>query len=229
MFVRDAGAAMSWAANQVRGRSRDWHNDCLMFVRSCFNVGAHFPSAEKGWYGTRHRHTSWPPPAGVPIWWTNGRYGHVALSAGNGLCYSTDFLRHGSIDKVKIASVTAGWGQQYRGWSEDINGVRVHTKGEVYTTKPDMSARKVAEATKAGTKAYWGIVLKKAVAAEVGKGDMNLKSAALGHGFRTQYSLLQKKFLRSVGAAASSKQTDGVPGKRSLTWLGHRHGFDVSD
>lgn len=120
--------AVAWASKQVAEPSRSWEGWCLMFVRSAFGVSAVHPSAEKAWYATeRRRGTSTTPPPGVPVWWTNGRHGHVALSAGGGYVYSNDILRRGKIDKVSIAYITRTWGQTYRGWTEDINGVRVYS------------------------------------------------------------------------------------------------------
>jgi hypothetical protein len=34
-------------------------------------------------------------------------------------------VRHAKVDKVAISSITRTWGQTYRGWSEDVNGVRI--------------------------------------------------------------------------------------------------------
>lgn len=125
MSLRTGQDAIAWARAESTHRTRNWTGMCLKFTRMCFNVMSKYPSAEQAYYHTKYRHTSWPPPKGVPVWWTNGRFGHVAISTGDGWCYSTDYARTGYVDNVPIASITSNWGQNYRGWSEDINGVRV--------------------------------------------------------------------------------------------------------
>jgi hypothetical protein len=128
MTARRGMDAVAWAAAQHRDPSKNWYMLCLQFVRMALNVAAVHPSAEKAFYATtRRRGTQSTPPAGVPVWWTNGGYGHVALSAGGGYVWSNDILRRGKIDKVSIDYITRNWGQRYRGWTEDINGVRVYT------------------------------------------------------------------------------------------------------
>jgi hypothetical protein len=195
-----------------------------MFVRQSLDVPAKYGTAEKAYFKTTKRHTSWPPPPGVPVWWTNGRYGHVAISAGDGYCYSSDYKRHGKIDKVLISSITKGWGQRYRGWSEDINDVRVYTAAAKITK---IDASNVAAAAKARKSVTGGSTLKRAVAKEVGKGTMDLSNAILGGGFKTQYSLVQKKYFKVKGWKPKPGDTDGIPGIATLSWLGHRRGFQV--
>ncbi len=73
---------------------------------------------------TDERHTS-TPPRGVPVWWTGGTHGHVAISAGNGYVISTDWPRRGTVGRVSIATLTDSWNKKYGGWSEDINEVHV--------------------------------------------------------------------------------------------------------
>lgn len=225
MSLRTGNEAVAWGRAQVDNPSRDWTRLCLMYVRMCFNVAARYRTAEIGWYNTKYRHQSWPPPKGVPVWWTNGASGHVAISDGDGFCYSNDFLRTGKIDRVRIASITAGWGQQYRGWTEDVNGIRVYEPMK----RAQLAWRNIARATREEDDVPMGRVLKRAVADEVGKGNMNLGTKKLGSAFRKQYQLVQRKYLKSVGVEPNGKNDDGIPGKNSLTWLGERQDFDVID
>ena len=76
---------------------------CLKTVRGYYGVNAKYGSAEEGWYASKHKHEvpSSQVPRGVPVWWTNGKYGHVAISLGNGLCYSTDWKEPGRIDVLR--------------------------------------------------------------------------------------------------------------------------------
>src|SRR5690606_21592891 len=58
---------------------------CLKTIRTLYGVGPVWPDAETAWEHATQRHPETDPariPRGVPVWWTNGRYGHVALSVG---------------------------------------------------------------------------------------------------------------------------------------------------
>jgi hypothetical protein len=102
---------------------------CLKFVRTCFNVSSKYPSAISAWNNAKYRHgPSSAIPAGVPVFFRGGKYGHVAISLGNGMCRSTDYPRAGVVSDVKISTLAAKWNYPYIGWSEDLNGVRVWVK-----------------------------------------------------------------------------------------------------
>ena len=119
-----------FAQREHKRRSRDWSGWCLVFVRSCFGVAARYPSATSAWQHAEHRHRTTDPdaiPRGVPVFWTGGSqgFGHVALSRGDGTCWTTDLIRPGHVDVAPIAEVQRRWGMPLVGWTEDINGVRV--------------------------------------------------------------------------------------------------------
>src|SRR5262245_42493162 len=99
-------------------------DNCLVFVRTRYGVGPGAEDAAQGWRITDERHTS-TPPRGAPVWWTGGKHGHVAISAGNGYVISTDWPRPGTVGRVSIATLTRSWSKTYRGWSEDVNEVHV--------------------------------------------------------------------------------------------------------
>lgn len=213
MTIRTGQSALNWASNQHYHPSRDWTRDCLMFVRMSFNVGPRYGSAITAYYNTNSRHTSWPPPKAVPVWWAGGRYGHVALSIGDGTCWSNDYVRRGKIDRVRISSITNGWNYRYLGWSEDINEVKIYVPAQ-----PILDISNVVWAAKNSGNAVNGAKLKKALAAEVGPGSMVMTSNRLGRAFRAQYKKLQVKWYGTG---------DGIPGATSLTRLAGRHGLDV--
>lgn len=225
MTLRTGQEALDWAAHESAHPSKVWTRLCLQFSRSAFNVASRYPTAENAFFNTTKRHTSWPPPAAVPIWWTNGRSGHVAVSAGGGKCWSTDFKRTGHVDLVNIEDITRAWNQVFQGWTEDINGVTVWT--EPAPPRPVLDAEFIARAARKGEEAPNGVLLKEAVANEVGRGVMSVKSGKLGAGFRSRYKLVQKKYLQTQGVPKSDQGADGIPGRGSLTWLGKRQGFDV--
>lgn len=110
-------------------------NTCLKQVRLSLGIPAKYPRAIDAWYGAggrdgvdTHYMADPPPPAGVPVFWSGGpgSAGHVALSAGGGWVWSTDILRRGHWAKVPISLIHTKWGLKYLGWSETLNGVRVH-------------------------------------------------------------------------------------------------------
>lgn len=125
--------AVAWAVEQIAAPSKDWTNRCQEFTRRALGVGGGYPSAIAAWRGVakRDRHPGTSPPAGVPCYWSGGRYGHAALSAGDGWVYSTDIKRRGRVDRVPLTLIAERWGYTYLGWARTINGVRI------YGTDPD--------------------------------------------------------------------------------------------
>lgn len=126
--MRKGNDAVKWAHDQWEGGYNEWQGFCLRFVRMCFGLDAKYPDARTGWLQADFRHHNPKPqdiPRGVPIWWLGGKHGHVAISAGDGMCWSTDIKRRGMVDKVRIEEIHEKWGYTLAGWSEDINGARV--------------------------------------------------------------------------------------------------------
>lgn len=121
--------AVVWAVRQILHPAKDWTNRCQEFTRRALGVGGGAPSAIAAWRAVakRDRHPSRTPPAGVPVYWSGGKYGHAALSAGDGYVYSTDIKRRGKVDKVPLALIEQRWkGYRYLGWARTINGVRIY-------------------------------------------------------------------------------------------------------
>lgn len=101
---------------------------CHRTVRGYYGVGPVWPDAETACEQTDQRHPETDPqaiPRGVPVWWLNGGYGHVALSAGGGMCWTTDYRRTGFVDLAPIAALASWCRGRLWGWSEDINEVDV--------------------------------------------------------------------------------------------------------
>lgn len=106
---------------------------CLKNVRLAFAVPGRYPDAYSAWRGAGgtagpNTHTALPAPKNVPVFWSGGAhgYGHVAISAGGGMCWTTDMPHRGKFTLVPITQIHARWGLKYLGWSETLNGVRVH-------------------------------------------------------------------------------------------------------
>ena len=101
---------------------------CLRTVRSLYGVAALYPDAETAWERAERRHRTDNPadiPWGVPVWWVNGRYGHVALSLGRGRCLTTDYVATGRLGVAPIAALAPWCGGRLVGWTNDLNGVDV--------------------------------------------------------------------------------------------------------
>jgi hypothetical protein len=122
MLPRLGGSVLTWIRSH-----RTWSPEhCLQYVRTAFNVDPKYASAIDAWTGAEHKHHGDPtPPPAVPVFFAGGRYGHIAVSAGAGNCWSTDQPHAGSVAKVGIADLARAWGKTYVGWSEDLNGQRV--------------------------------------------------------------------------------------------------------
>lgn len=123
--------AVAWAANQVIHPSQNWKDMCLKFVRSSFDAPGMGGTALGAWGRAAHKHAGdLNPPRAVPFFFDDGHgggQGHVVLALGDGTCFSSDARRVGMIDRVTLASIHSNWGMRMLGWTEDINGVIVHT------------------------------------------------------------------------------------------------------
>lgn len=60
-------------------------------------------------------------PKGALVFWGGGD-GHVAISAGGGWVYTTDFSGDGTVSLVKASAITQGWGKPVSGWSQPYWG-----------------------------------------------------------------------------------------------------------
>lgn len=223
-MARTGQAALNWCAAQVAHPSQDWHNWCLVFSRMAFGVGPKYPDASQGWYNATYKHPGTAtPPAAVPVWWTGGSqgHGHVAVSDGNGYCYSSDILRYGKIDRVPIALINQKWGLPYKGWTEDINGVRVYSLPPQFPSLPAVDWSNVRDASMRTLPPQTPDVLRVEKALEA---EGLLPSAPAG-GYtgviwRQGYAGWQKR-------CGVPGPYDGIPGMKSLTLLGQKYKFRV--
>lgn len=150
----------TYARRESQAPSRDWTGWCAVFTRKAFGapaIGDHdgdgSADAEDVWKAAKHKHKTSNPaeiPRGVPIFWSGGRgdHGHAAVSAGNGVMWSTDIKRPGHVDLVQIDEVRRKWGLTLLGWTEDINGVRVYTPPTKGTTMTETDKRIIASLTR---------------------------------------------------------------------------------
>lgn len=108
---------------------------CLANVNYAFNAPHLGGSAFDAWQRAggkdgpnTHTTKGIDPPKNVPVFWSGGAhgYGHVAVSDGAGYIWTTDMPNHGKFTRVKLSAISAKWGLTYLGWSETLNGLRVH-------------------------------------------------------------------------------------------------------
>lgn len=104
--------------------------ECLMAVRECYGFPAVQPDAIASWNVSAHKHRTTDPnsiPRGVPVYWSGGSsgHGHIAISNGDGTCWSTDIRRIGFFDRTEISQIHTQWGLTLLGWSEEVNGFHV--------------------------------------------------------------------------------------------------------
>ena len=110
---------------------------CLQYVRQTFGLPAIHPTATAAWYaGTQHRDRDFPPGVWVPVWYAlaNEPAGHVVLMAPDGSVYSTSDLGNKPHHHPDLADLEAyyrryGMTLTYRGWTEDVQGIPVITRG----------------------------------------------------------------------------------------------------
>lgn len=137
-----AAAAVRYEkAEQHVGRPA-WKDLCASLVRNAYGISA------SAW-GPRHRtaaaayymvaskdiHTWYNAPVGVVHYWTGGSSGagHVAISDGQGNCWTNDFGPNGYIGdgRVRLVPLSAiskhAPSLKYRGWGETYLGVRVYS------------------------------------------------------------------------------------------------------
>lgn len=118
-------AAIRWAESMFG--TTGWYNRCLSFVRQSFGAPGGVYDAKTSWNQARNKYSaSGGVPAGVPVFWTTGTNGHVALSIGGGRAISTDNPIHDQAGVTSIANLNSWLGSPPAGWSADINGTQVY-------------------------------------------------------------------------------------------------------
>lgn len=223
--------ATSAAAAQVSSPSQDWKGWCLKFVRIMLGVGPQYNSAIDAWNGAKYKHVTGTPPKGVPVFWRTSSFGHIALSDGNGFCYSTDIRRTGKVDRVAITEIHQRWGATYLGWSEDLNGVRVYNvptapSGGGVAAKPPtgpkvpVSLAALQYHAKNGTGKY-SPAASGPMCEGVKRRLIQLGCGTSASSFASCYAVWQRKM------GYQGKDADGVPGQVSLNALAAKSNWTV--
>jgi len=98
---------------------KTWPMDmCDYFVAACYGLTASgYNTALDHWNASTQRHPGdTNAPAGALQFWGGGQ-GHVALSAGGGLIWSTDISGNGTVSLVAATQIATKWGKPYLGWT----------------------------------------------------------------------------------------------------------------
>jgi cell wall-associated NlpC family hydrolase len=120
-------AAALRRAKRYVGTRGPWSHLCLRFVRKVYGLPARDPSAIGAWRAAESKHKGDVlPPAGVPVFWSGGGPGHVAVSLGDGWVLTSDYPSSGRVTKVAISALNSAWHLRYLGWTDDLEGVVVH-------------------------------------------------------------------------------------------------------
>lgn len=128
--MRTTAEVLAYARAQHESGPLVWRGLCLRFVRTAYGLPGVYPSAAEAWEHAQFKHRTEDVdniPRGVPVFWLGGSsgYGHVTISVGGGRCWTNDFKRVGGIDLANCDDITARWGLDLVGWTEDVNGAVV--------------------------------------------------------------------------------------------------------
>ena len=97
---------------------------CLWTVQEWFAAPHHFPTALAQWEAARVKHPGdRNPPAGVPVFYSGGHSGHVAIATGHGI-RSTDALHPKQVSEVPLDWPRV-WHHEYVGWTGDLGGLLI--------------------------------------------------------------------------------------------------------
>lgn len=101
---------------------------CLWYTQEWCESGHMYPDATAQWNAAQYKHAGdRNPPAGAPVSWTGGSagHGHSALSIGGGKIRTIDQQSSGKTSEVPLDEIERDWGLTYKGWHEDLAGVRL--------------------------------------------------------------------------------------------------------
>lgn len=103
---------------------------CLDAVHTANNIPAKYPDAKGAAEAAKAAGdlVYMPPakvPKGYPIFFKVGEHWHVAESTGRGWCRSTDIMRYGFTNRVRINTISIKWKAEFLGVSKSLNGVKI--------------------------------------------------------------------------------------------------------
>lgn len=120
-MVNSATQAIAKAKSITKG----YKGLCLVFVRTCYGIGAKYPSAASAWANAKDKHhgsSLGDVPIGAPVFFSAPTpYGHVAIYLGGGK-FRTNYSAKGTVITANLDHAVFK-GMKVLGWSGDLNGV----------------------------------------------------------------------------------------------------------
>lgn len=207
------GEAIATARSWSKSRKFVGVGMCLATVRQYYGVPAGVATAADSWQMSEHKRqvaNGLACPRGTPVYWTGGSKGagHIAISIGGGLCYSTDWKEAGKIDIARIDEITTLWGLDFKGYTFEVNGVQVWKPAppeptvHLHNLQPGDRNDDVLKVKKAlHDKGYRGFFV---------------NSKRFGVGTKRAYAKFQSRL------GYNGKDANGIPGRLSLRRLGFK-------
>lgn len=206
-----ASTALARCAAEAKRPTPGWKGQCLKFCRTMFGIPARYGSAIVAWNNANSKHSTGIPPAGTFVFWRIGQYGHIAISAGGGYCWSTDIRGAGTVARVPISEIKYSWGATYLGWTEDVNEVRVYTPPKAPPTPTVAISLKALQYSAKNHGKYL----------PNGTDDvLNVKGYLVRHAYALStdsFATAYAKFQRHLGYRGTN--ADGIPGMVTLRVL----------
>lgn len=124
---------------------------CLQYVRTWLEIPSRDGTAFIAWQNAQHKHKGdRTPPRGAPLFWKSGPggsgAGHITLCKGDTM--RTTDKPTGVVANDDGSWPHDQWGQDYLGWTEDLNGVRIpylKDAGEDWRASGDVYVKKLQQ------------------------------------------------------------------------------------
>jgi hypothetical protein len=234
--LRTATKAVATALAEAQDPSEDYRRHCDHFVGICYGL-AHsgYESAIVHWKAIpgAHKHSG-PPVTGGVAYWDIGTWGHTAIVVAPGTIASNDIVVKGRISVVRIGRIEESWRtSRYLGWADpyfhgswidlapDTTGAAPPAKGTVSLTSVQAAAITDPPAPQGHLTDLAGTLLVERALAAEGLLDERFVDGSFGRRTVEAYAAWQR------GLSFRGTSADGIPGIKTLTALGFRHGFTV--
>jgi hypothetical protein len=128
--------ALQNAKNNINKKCKLGINYCLYNVQEWYELGHFYSSAINQWKALKKQHKGdKSAPAGTPVFFQGGKYGHIAIATGTGEnIISTDYPNKAYVCNTTISAIEKGWGYAYLGWSENMcDNKTIYTKPKTIT------------------------------------------------------------------------------------------------
>jgi len=234
--------AVATALAEAEHASQNFFNLCDRFVAVCYGF-AHsgYGSAKIHWDEIpdehKHEHDAKPPVGGVPFWDTPTS-GHTAICVAPGMIASNDIITDGEVSVVRIGKISESWSTaDYLGWAEPFyHGATVsiphpnqhHNGPKPKGGRPSVSLSSMITAATVDPPAEQGHMTDKAGTRRVERAleaEGLLEHTFVDGSFGTKTVKAYREWQAKLDF--SGINADGIPGIKSLTALGVKHGFDV--